>query len=74
MEKSYFGFEPHVTLGEVVGTLSPIASNHGLVYTACNESVLVWDLRTRSVLKRLTFASVPVTCLTAKKGIVAIGY
>ena len=74
MEKSYFGFEQQTSLGEVVGTLSNITESGGKVYAACNESVLVWDLHTRTCVKKHTLTTSVVTCIANRGSRIAIGY
>ena len=74
MEKSYFGFESRASLGEVVGTLSNITESGGKVYAACNESVLAWDLQTRTCAKKHTLTTSIVTCVENRGSHLAIGY
>lgn len=73
MAKSYFKFEEYTTFGQI-GTSLGNCQAAGHLFTAANESVLEWNLRTRTVSAVYKQGTSPVTCLCIGKGILAVGY
>ena len=73
MAKSYFKFEEYTTFGQICTSLGNCQAA-GHLFTAANESVLEWNLRTRAVAGVYKQGTSPVTCLCTGKGILAVGY
>jgi U3 small nucleolar RNA-associated protein 12 len=74
MVKTYLRYNLKNVIGQITGkSCRPIVSGN-LLYSACNEYVIIVDLKTGEIVHKLTSEKSEVTCLAYSEEYLAVGY
>jgi U3 small nucleolar RNA-associated protein 12 len=74
MVKTYLKYNLKNVIGQITGKSCRPIVNGNLLFAACNEYVLVIDLKTGEIINKLTSEKSEVTCLAYSGDYLAVGY